>query len=137
MYCVCTGRATQLVKGAVVIDQIADSKLLYTLQCMIFMVTTEEATPTMKNLNRYVTKKYAADWRDIGIELGLEHTLEIISKDNHRECVPCFQSTLDKWLESTPDATWRMLEVAITNVTRQRLGLDPVTDVYDESVIYS
>ena len=27
MYCVCTGRATQLVKGAVVIDQIADSKL--------------------------------------------------------------------------------------------------------------
>ena len=27
MYCVCTGRATQLVKGAVVIDQVADSKL--------------------------------------------------------------------------------------------------------------
>ena len=138
MYCVCTGRATQLVKGAVVIDQIADSKLLNTLQCMIFMVTTEEATPTMKNLNHYVTKKYAADWRDIGIELDLPlHTLDIISKNNQHECVACFQSTLDNWLKSTTDATWRMLEVAITNVTRQRLGLDPVTDVSDESVIYS
>ena len=101
---------------------------------MILIVTTEEATPTMKNLNRYVTKKYAADWRDIGIELDLElYTLGIISKDNRHECVPCFQSTLDKWLKSTPDATWRMLEVAITNVTREHLGLDPVTDVYGES----
>ena len=105
---------------------------------MIFVVTTEEATPTMKNLNRYVTKKYAADWRDIGIELDLPlHTLDIISKNNQHECVACFQSTLDNWLKSTPDATWRMLEVAITNVTRQHLGLDPVTDVSDESVIYS
>ena len=98
------------------------------------MVTTEEATPTMKNLNHYVTKKYAADWRDIGIELDLPlPTLEIISKDNHHECVACFQSTLYKWLESTPDATWRMLEVAITNVMRAKLGLDPVTDVYGAS----
>ena len=102
------------------------------------MVTIEEATPTMKNLNRYVTEKYAANWRDIGIELDLKlHTLEIISKDNHHECVPCFQSTLDKWLTSTPDATWRMLEIAITNVMRGRLGLDPVTDVYGESIMYS
>ena len=100
------------------------------------MVTTEEATPTMKNLNRYVTKKYAADWRDIGIELDLElHTLEIISKDNHHECVPCFQSTLDKWLKLTPDATWKMLEVAITNVMREKLCLDPVDDVYGESTV--
>ena len=93
------------------------------------MVTTEEATPTMKYLNRYVTRKYATDWIDIGIELGLEfNTLKIISKDNRDECVPCFQNTLNEWLTLTPNATWRMLEVAITNVMRAHNGLDPFTD---------
>jgi len=97
------------------------------------MLTTEEETPTMKDLNRYVTNMYAADWKDIGLELEFKsECLEIISKNNQQECVACFKSTLDSWLKSTPHATWRTLEVAITNVKRSKLGLDPVTDVYGE-----
>ena len=93
--------------------------------------STEKAIPTMKDLNRYVTKRYAADWKDIGLELELKlDTLKIISKNHQQDCVACFESTLDKWLESTPNATWRALEVAITNVRRAHLGLEPVTDVY-------
>ena len=99
----------------------------------MYMVTTEDSTPTMRDLNRYVTKTYADDWRDIGIELELKlQALKIIAKDNNHDCVHCFQSILDQWLNSTPNATWKMLEVAITNVRRAKLGLDPVTDVYSE-----
>ena len=73
----------------------------------------------MRDLNRYVTRKYAIDWYDIGIELGLELDVNIIEKDNPQQSVTCFQRTLDKWLKlSTDDATWRTLEVALTNVNR-------------------
>ena len=85
----------------------------------------------MKNLNRYVTRKYAPDWYDIGIELGLELDVNIIEKDNPQKSVTCFQKTLDEWLKSTADnGTWRRLEVALTNVNRAKLGLNPINDVY-------
>ena len=86
----------------------------------------------MRDINRYVIRKYSSDWYDIGLELGLElSVLEAIEKDNPEKHVSCFRKTLDKWLQlNTNDATWRTLEVALTNVNRAKLGLDPVDDVY-------
>jgi len=84
----------------------------------------------MKELNRYV-KKYAVDWKDIGIELGLElDVLDLIEKDHPQQSTACLQKTLNKWLKLAPNATWTALEVALTNVRRQQLGLDPVDDMY-------
>ena len=89
----------------------------------------------MRDLNRYVINKHADHWKDIGLELELElDTLNIISKDNKNDCVACFQITLDKWLKFNTNATWRILEVAITNVRRVHLGLEPVTDIYVNAV---
>ena len=80
----------------------------------------------MKDLNRFVTRKYAANWHNIAIELGLElDVLDIIKKD-YQQYVDCFMRALDKWLKLTSNATWRILEFALTNVRRQQLGLDPV-----------
>ena len=84
----------------------------------------------MKDLNRYVINKHAPYWKDIGLELELEFdTLNIISEDNKNDSVTCFQITLDKWLKSNPNASWRRLEIAITNARRAHLGLEPVTDI--------
>ena len=89
----------------------------------------------MRDLNRYVTKKYASDWHDIGIELGLKvTTLDIIENDHHQQSVKCFKSTLDKWLNSD-DATWEGLEVALTNVKRANLELDPVDNIYGKMYV--
>ena len=90
----------------------------------------------MKDLNRYVTSKYANNWHDIGIELGLEFDiLDIIEKDHHQQSVTCFQKTLDKWLKLHPDsATWKTLEVALTNINRIKLGLEPVDEIYGNDV---
>ena len=82
----------------------------------------------MRDLNRYVTKKYASDWYDIGIELGLDfETIKIIERDNPLQSTACLRDTLDKWLKlHHDDATWKALEVALTNVNRAKVGLDPV-----------
>ena len=83
----------------------------------------------MKDLYRYVIKTYAPDWKAIGLELNLKTPiLNIIEKDNPLNCTACFENTLDTWLKSTPHATWRLLEVAITNVKRVNLGLEPLPD---------
>lgn len=85
----------------------------------------------MKDINRY-TKSYAGDWKDIGLELGLQfERLGIIENDHSSRCVACFQSMINCWLNSsTKNTSWKALEVALTNVNRQKLGLDPVDDVY-------
>ena len=95
----------------------------------------ETQTPDMKNLHRYVITAYAPDWKAIGLELSLKaSTLDIIAADNPLKCTVCFEKSLDMWLKSTPDATWRTLEIAITNVKRAHLGLKPLSDANGEYV---
>ena len=90
----------------------------------------------MKYLNRYVTTKYATDWYNIGIELEVDLcVLDNIKQNNLNQNEACFQKTLDKWLKlNTGDATWKTLEVALTNVNRAKLKLDPVDSVYGKDV---
>ena len=92
----------------------------------------EDKVPTMRDINRYVTRKHAADWKDTGIELGLSvATLDIIEKDHPLKSEDSFITMVDKWIQRAGnDATWKGLEVALTNVNRQKLDLDPVDDVY-------
>ena len=85
----------------------------------------------MKNLNRYVTK-YAKDWRNIGLELELELGVLDNIEANNQQVEKCLQKMLDKWLRSNRNTTWKTLEVALTNVNRLQLELDPVDDVYGE-----
>ena len=99
---------------------------LHVLYCV------EDRVPTIRDINRYVTRKHAADWKDIGIELGLHlATLNIIEKDHPLKSEDSFIAMIDKWIQLTgDDATWKVLEVALTNVNRQKLDFDPVDDVY-------
>ena len=82
----------------------------------------------MKDLNRYVVRKYVTDWLDVGIELGLKlDSLHIIKTNHYLDIQTCLREVLNKWLKlNGDDATWRALEVALTNVNRAKLGLDPV-----------
>lgn len=97
-------------------------------------LTVEDDTPCMRDLNRYVLHKYVTDWEDIGIELGLENQIDVIKMDNQGS-KDRFRATLQKWLKSTtPRPTWKMLEIAITNVKRAQQSLDPVTDIYGKDM---
>ena len=99
---------------------------------------TENKTPQMRDLYRYVIQLYATEWRVVGLELNLKTAkLNTISKDNPNNSEACFEKTLYTWLQSNPDATWRMLEVAITNAIRAHNGLDPVADIYGKHATVS
>ena len=98
--------------------------------------STEKERPTMKDLNRYVIKKYNSSWKDIGMELGLEFcVLKTIANDNPLDGAACLSETLNKWLNLNTDATWKAVEIALTNVNRINHGLDPVDDVYGKNVL--
>ena len=87
----------------------------------------------MRDLNRYVVSKHAAQWKKIGLELNIGlHVLNNIESNNPSRCENCFLNTLQKWLELGANTTWKTLEVALTNVSRQQAGLDRVDDVYGE-----
>ena len=94
----------------------------------------------MKDLNRYVTRKYSPSWEDIGIELELDlDVLKVIARNYPQQSDICLRETLDKWLKlNTDNAIWKTLEVALTNVNRAKLGLDPVDDMYgmDKNIGY-
>ena len=107
---------------------------LYFVQFIISLV--ENHTPTMKDLHRYFIKKHAADWKDIGLELELKlDILKAIRQNNTHKVEDCLEDVLDRWLKLTPSATWGTLELALTNVNRQKLDLDPVDDVYSGEIL--
>ena len=85
-------------------------------------------------MNRYVIKEYSDDWEDIGIELEIAlSTINNIARRRRRNWSgdkEYFRETLDYWLSNKSDATWKTLEVALTNVSRLKLKLNPVDDVY-------
>ena len=100
------------------------------------VLLAEDDTPTMRDLNRYVVDNFAVDWKDIAIELGLSFDMiPAIERDNRYQTVACFQKTLHEWLIRDSTATWSTLEIALTNVRRRQLGLDPVDDVHGKDVI--
>ena len=61
-------------------------------------------------------KDYATCWNHMGVELGIN--AENIQKDHGQDSVVCFMETCQKWLDSTPHATWRMLEDAFNKVLK-------------------
>ena len=92
----------------------------------------ENEVPEMKDINRYVKIDHAACWRNIGTELGLScGRLDIIEADEPNKCEVRFQNMIKLWIQlNGHNATWKVLEVALTNVNRQIMSLDHVDDVY-------
>ena len=53
---------------------------------------TENKTPQMRDLYRYVIRLYATEWRVVGLELNLKTAkLDTISKDNPNNSEACFE----------------------------------------------
>ena len=81
--------------------------------------------PEPRNLNRFITD-YCKQWRGIGLEFGLESSvLDQVETDYHT-LSERFRVTIEKWLLLNVGVTWDNLELAITNVNRMNLGLQPL-----------
>ena len=82
--------------------------------------------PAAKDYQKFLLD-YCLDWQSIGLQLGLKQALlnltEANNRNQHRECL---RLTLQNWLQMDTKATWSKLELAITNVNRVKLGIDPL-----------
>lgn len=86
---------------------------------------TVNTIPSLRELRRYVTPDYAAQWRMLGTLLGL-HTerLEIIEHDNFKKAMPCCNAMLSKWLEIDTTPTWKKLLTVIKSLAKSKSGAD-------------
>ena len=77
--------------------------------------------PEISELHGSIVPKYAARWKDLGIQLKIpEHHLDTIAADNKNSqsySKECCKAMLKKWMEITPDATWNMLQKAIDDLS--------------------
>ena len=75
-----------------------------------------------------ILTKHAGLWREVGLNLGLKsYLLDNIEEENHLQRKR-FEKTLEAWIKQDQDnATWGVLELAITNANRAMLGHERLT----------
>ena len=86
--------------------------------------------PTVKDCQKFIISDYCLEWKSIGLQLGLQwqsSVLSLIEADHRNQHRECLRMILDRWLQMDAMATWSKLELAITNVNRDNLGIDPLT----------
>ena len=73
--------------------------------------------PEISELHKHIVPKYAARWRDLGVQLKIpEHQLNTIAVNNTNHpsySEQCCKAVLQKWMEINTNATWDMLQMAI------------------------
>ena len=76
--------------------------------------------PELSELHREIVPKCAARWRDLGVELKIPvDRLDIIAVNhtNHPSySEQCCKAVLKKWMETTPNHTWTVLQKAVDGV---------------------
>ena len=69
-----------------------------------------------------MASKVADKWRDLGVQLlppNSEGEIRIIAKDNPNNAADCCKRVLEKWLDTTTDATWNQIITALKSSTIQ------------------
>ena len=77
-------------------------------------MSTASTTPTLRELQRHVTPQYAADFREIGVELGLtDAKLREIEAGYPTNFKWCCNRMFAEWLRVDTTASWEKLFTAI------------------------
>ena len=76
--------------------------------------TIVNTTPLLKDLYQHITPQYAADWKVIGILLGLPSGILDTIENNYPTNVKwCCNKMLEVWLEKDNTASWGKLLTVI------------------------
>ena len=94
----------------------------------VFIVLLADQIVDANSVNEICTK-YSVMWRQIGLKLGLDASvLDNVEADYHEQRKR-FEVTLRKWMKLAGDnATWDLLELAITNANREDLSLEALSE---------
>ena len=84
------------------------------LYSVIIYSHLETKRPELKELFKFVTPKYAAYWKEVGVYLGIEPgQLDAIKLNNCGDANRSCNDVLAKWLKIDVNATWEKLFEAI------------------------
>ena len=83
--------------------------------CVLHFVIVNLATkPALRDIQQHITPQYTADWREIGIQLGVaDAKLRAIREDNPHSVKNCCNSMFSEWLRVDTTASWEKLLAAI------------------------
>lgn len=57
-----------------------------------------------------IVPRVAPTWKTLGLALNMKgYLLDIIEKDNEKDCEGCCNKMLDEWLNMNSDASWETL----------------------------
>ena len=80
----------------------------------------DEDIPDLRDLMLLFIPKYAAEWKNFGLVLGLEmHDLDCIAQDNAHQphwSRACMQTMFARWLQQYPSPTWGKVDEAINGL---------------------
>ena len=86
----------------------------------------DEDRPRFKALHNHVVQEAAVKWRDLGVQLLYPvsgSVLDVIEKDHPRDALRCCQCMLQKWLQTSTDASWGQLLEALRSPCIQLMFL--------------
>ena len=86
---------------------------------ILMFISIAKKRPSLRDINRYVLKKYAVHWEAIGASLEVKN-LDLIKRNNQGHDLfneDCFSTMLKRWDEYDIDATWEKLANAINEAT--------------------
>ena len=75
-----------------------------------------ETRPLLKDLQLYITPYYAADWREIGVLLGIRiGILNSVEYERSTDVERCCNKMLEIWLDNEADASWAKIDAVINS----------------------
>ena len=78
-------------------------------KCISSTLRLVNTTPLLKDLY-HITPQYAADWKVMGILLGLSNnTLQIIEAESPTNVKRCCNQMWEQWLQMDITASWKKL----------------------------
>ena len=84
----------------------------------LLRILTVNAIPLLKDLNCYVVREYAADWKKLGKLLGVSSKeMEDVENKIGHGVERCCCEMLIVWLKNDPNSTWGNLLSAIESLS--------------------
>ena len=86
--------------------------------------------PLLKDLQNLVTPHYAANWIDMGLQLGIpDGTLRLIEKDCQKCC-----TMFSKWLQRDVNASWSKLIKAINSAAIKKITQSEAVEMLENQL---
>ena len=94
-----------------------------------------DSHPTLEDINKFIVREVAADWKQVATFLGVElSVIRIADTDHPQQCEHAFTDIFERWLSWKPDTgrkkrTWRTVLSAVEEAGHKAFSHQLLTEV--------